>query len=100
MKMTVDVTVAPAAAAAYKVRGKTVHAVNIKKALAKSLAIFKLQKSRMLSQDRILYRDEAPVHTTATVQLFKWQQRHQDDSPPTLHICQISPLRTFFYYRE
>jgi ribosomal protein S9 len=47
--------------------GKTVSAICIQKALAKSLTIFKPKRSTLSSQDWFLYRDNAAVHTATSV---------------------------------
>jgi hypothetical protein len=50
---------------------KTVNKVNIKKALAKSMAIFMQKKSELSSQHSFLKRDDSQVHAAASVQDFK-----------------------------
>ncbi len=62
---------------------KTVNAVSIKKAPArspKSLAIFKLKRSGLTSQNW----DHAAIHTAASVQDFQRLRRHKDDPLPAL----------------
>jgi hypothetical protein len=48
-----------------------------------------------LSQDRILYRDNATVHVAASTQDFKRWQRHKDDLLPTL-FARYHPSRLDF----
>jgi hypothetical protein len=50
---------------------KTVNKINIKKALAKSMAIFMQKRSEMSSRHSFLKRDDFRVHAAASVRDFK-----------------------------
>jgi hypothetical protein len=58
--------------------GKTFNAVCFKKTLAQSQTIFTPKRSRLLSQDWFLYRDNAAVQATSG-QEFKMRQRRKDN---------------------
>jgi hypothetical protein len=69
---------------------KTLNAAYIKKAVAKSLAIFKLKRSELLSPDWFLCRENAPIHNTASVWESKWATATH--SHP---ISEYPPIRIF-----
>jgi hypothetical protein len=77
---------------------KTVTVAYIKKALAKSQPIFKMKSPILSLHDWFLYRDDAAVHTAASIQDFKWQRGIKTichppylsaTAPAVLFLCRI-----------
>jgi hypothetical protein len=78
--------------------GETVNPEYIKKALAKSLAIFKLTWPGLLFQDWFLYLDNSPNLYCQLCPRAPGSERHQDNTPPIL-FTRYCPKRTFFSFQ-
>jgi hypothetical protein len=82
----------------FMLRGNTVNALSIKKAIASSLKVFPKMRPVMVYQDWFLHWDKAPVHSAVSVQDCH-REKGIKTNPHLPYFPDLAPVDLFLFYK-